>query len=74
MFVPSTAVTADQQHTFVIRVRDGKAEWVNVQTGQTVNGDMEVFGDLHSGDLVVRIASDAIRSGQSVSIRSTKQS
>jgi hypothetical protein len=35
---------------------------------------MEVFGDLHSGDLVVRIASDAIRSGQSVSIRSTKQS
>ncbi len=74
MFVPSTAVTADQQHTFVIRVRDGKAEWVNVQTGQTVNGDMEVFGDLHSGDQVVRIASDAIRNGQGVSIRSAKQS
>ena len=75
MFVPATAVTADQQHTFVIRVRDGKAEWVNVQTGQTVaDGDMEVFGDLHSGDQVVRIASDSIRSGQSVSIRSPKQS
>ncbi len=74
MFVPATAVTADQQHTFVIRVRDGKAEWVNVQTGQTVNGEMEVFGELHSGDQVVRIASDSIRSGQNVSIRSAKQS
>ena len=74
MFVPATAVTADQQHTFVIRVRDGKAEWVNVQTGQSVSGEMEVFGDLHSGDQVVRIASDSIRNGQSVNIRSAKQS
>ena len=74
MFVPATAVTGDQQHTFVIRVRDGKAEWVNVQTGQTVNGEMEVFGDLHSGDQVVRIATDAIRNGQSVNVRSAKQS
>jgi membrane fusion protein, multidrug efflux system len=74
MFVPATAVTADQQHTFVIRVRDGKAEWVNVQTGQTVNGELEVFGDLHSGDQVVRIATDAIRNGQSVNVRSAKQS
>ena len=74
MFVPATSVTADQQHTFVIRVRDGKAEWVNVQTGQTVNGELEVFGDLHSGDQVVRIATDAIRNGQSVNIRSAKQS
>ena len=74
MFVPSTAVTGDQQHTFVIRVRDGKAEWVNVQTGQTVNGELEVFGDLHSGDQVVRIATDAIRSGQSVNVHSARQS
>ena len=74
MFVPTTAVTGDQQHTFVIRVRDGKAEWVNVQTGETVNGEMEVFGDLHSGDQVVRMASDAIRNGQSVVVRPAKQS
>jgi len=74
MFVPATSVTADQQHTFVIRVRDGKAEWVNVQTGQTVNGEQEVFGDLHSGDQVVRIATDAIRSGQNVNVRAAKQS
>jgi RND family efflux transporter MFP subunit len=74
LFVPTTAVTGDQQHTFVIRVRDGKAEWVNVQTGETVNGEMEVFGDLHPGDQIVRMASDAIRNGQSVVVRSAKQS
>jgi len=74
MFVPATAVTADQQNTFVIRVRDGKAECVNVQTGQTVNGELEVFGNMYSGDQVVRVATDAIRSGQSVNVRSAKQS
>ena len=74
MFVPTTSVTADQQHTFVIRIRDGKAEWVNVQTGQSVDGEVEIFGDLHAGDQVVRTASDSIRNGQSVSIRVAKQS
>lgn len=74
LFVPSTAITGDQQHTFVIRVRDGKAEWVNVQTGQAIDGDMEVFGDLRPGDQVVRIASDSIRNGQAVNARAAKQS
>jgi membrane fusion protein, multidrug efflux system len=72
LFVPSTAVTGDQQHTFVIRVRNNTAEWVNVQTGQTWNGDTEIFGDLHSGDQVVRTASDSIRSGQAVTIHAAK--
>ena len=66
LFVPTTAVTSGQQHTFVIRVR--KAEWVPVQTGQSVNGDIEVFGDLTAGDEVVRIASDAIHSGDPVRV------
>jgi len=74
MFVPTSSVTADQQHTFVIRIRNGKAEWVNVQTGETVNGEVEVFGDLHAGDQVVRTASDSIRNGQAVSVRVAKQS
>lgn len=66
LFVPAAAVTTDQQHTFVIRVRNGKAEWVTVQTGQTVNGDIEVFGDLAAGDQVVKTASDAIHAGDQV--------
>ena len=74
LFVPATAVTGDQQHTFVIRVRDNKAEWIDVQTGQSANGETEVFGDLHAGDQVIRIASDSIRNGQNVSVRAAKQS
>lgn len=66
LFVPSSAVTTDLQRTFVICVRQGKAEWVDVKTGVTVNGKIEVFGDLKPGDLVVRNATDSIRSGASV--------
>jgi RND family efflux transporter MFP subunit len=68
LFVPVSAVTTDQQHTFVIRVRDSKAEWVTVQTGQTVNGEIEVFGDLKAGDQVVKAATDSIHSGDRVQV------
>jgi len=71
LFVPASAVTTDQQHTFVIRVQNGKAEWVTVQTGQTVNGDIEVFGDLASGDQVVKTASDAIHAGDAVRVQTS---
>jgi membrane fusion protein (multidrug efflux system) len=66
MFVPVSAVTNDQQRTFVERVRDGKAEWVDVVTGLSVAGNIEVFGDLKPGDEVIRNATDAIRPGQQV--------
>jgi len=66
LFVPVLAVTTDLQRTFVIRVRDGKAEWVDVQTGATVDGKTEVFGGVQAGDRVVANATDAIRNGASV--------
>jgi RND family efflux transporter MFP subunit len=69
LFVPSSAVTTDLQRTFVIRVRQGKAEWVDVKTGVTVNGKTEAFGDLQPGDVVVANATDSIRSGTSVSVQ-----
>ena len=67
LFVPATAVTTDLQRTFVIRVRQGKAEWVDVQTGMTVAGKTEVFGDLHPGDSIVANATDSIQNGTAVS-------
>jgi membrane fusion protein, multidrug efflux system len=69
MFVPATAITTDLQRTFVIRVRQGKTEWVDVKSGVTVNGKTEVFGDLKSGDVVVRNATDSIRAGAAVEAR-----
>jgi membrane fusion protein, multidrug efflux system len=66
MFVPVSAVTNDQQRTFVERVRNGKAEWVDVVPGLSVSGNIEVFGDLKPEDEVIRNATDAIRPGQEV--------
>ena len=69
LFVPSSAVTTDLQRTFVIRVRQGKAKWVDVKPGVTVNGKTEIFGDLRANDVVVANATDAIRNGTSVSVQ-----
>jgi hypothetical protein len=69
LFVPSAAVTTDLQRTFVIRVRQGKAEWVDVKTGVTVNGETEIFGDVQPSNIVVANATDSIRSGESVSVQ-----
>jgi RND family efflux transporter MFP subunit len=70
LFVPTSAVTNDQQRTFVERVRHGKVEWVDVVTGLNVGGNIEIFGDLKPGDEVIRNASDAIRAGQQVNASS----
>jgi hypothetical protein len=67
LFVLLTAVTTDQQPTFVICVRQGKAERVDVQPGAAAKGATEWFGDLQSGDKVVAMATDSIRDGAAVS-------
>ena len=69
LFVPATAITTDLQRMFVIRVRQGKTEWIDVKNGVSVKGETEVFGDLNPGDLVVRNATDSIRAGVSVEAR-----
>jgi membrane fusion protein, multidrug efflux system len=66
MFAPVSAVTSDQQRTFIERVREGKTEWVDVVTGLSVNGNIEIFGDVKPGDEIIRNATDAIRPGQQV--------
>jgi membrane fusion protein, multidrug efflux system len=58
--VPTTAVANDQQQQFVIRIVNGKASWVDVTTGMTDAGNVEVFGNLTAADMVVKRATDAI--------------
>jgi membrane fusion protein (multidrug efflux system) len=60
---PTTAVANDQQRQFVIRVTNGTADWVDVTTGMTADGTLEVFGKLKAGDLVVKRGTDAIHPG-----------
>ena len=66
LFVPATAIQATTERIFVIRVTNGKAEWVNIRRGMTERDFVEVFGDLAGGDQVVLRATDEIRPGTSV--------
>lgn len=69
LFVPATAVQATTERIFVVRVSNGKAEWVDVRRGATQGDLVEVFGDLSMGDQVVLRATDEIRPGMQVSPR-----
>jgi RND family efflux transporter MFP subunit len=66
LLVPASSIVVTTERVFVIRVREGKAEWVNVTRGTTVNGLIEVFGNLNVGDEIVERASDEIREGTSI--------
>jgi len=64
--VPKTAVVSSQERVFVIRVVNGKAEWVDVKRGREADGKMEVYGDLNPNDAIVKQASEEVRNGSSV--------
>jgi RND family efflux transporter MFP subunit len=63
LFVPTSAVVRTTERQFVVRVRDGIAEWVDVRRGERNGNMIEVFGDLREGDTVVQRANDEIRAG-----------
>jgi membrane fusion protein, multidrug efflux system len=72
LFVPSGSVASTTDRTFVIRVRGGKAEWVDVRTGLTTGPLVEVFGDLKAGDEIARRGTDEVRPGMEVKPRETR--
>ena len=63
LLVPATSVVRTTERVFVVRVKDGRAEWVDVRTGAREEANVQVFGNLAPGDMVVRNASDEIREG-----------
>ena len=69
LFVPVSAVTNTTQGTFVLRVRDGRAERAEVKTGETERGLVEVFGQLKAGDEVVVRGGEEIPPGSLVAAK-----
>jgi membrane fusion protein, multidrug efflux system len=67
--VPKTAIVSSQERVFVIRVVNGKAEWVDVKKGRENDGKVEVYGDLKAGDYIVQKASEEVRNGSSVTVK-----
>lgn len=66
LFVPSGSVTSTTDRTFVVRIRNGKTEWVDVRTGLASGPLVEVFGDLQPGDEVAVRGTDEIKPGTEV--------
>jgi RND family efflux transporter MFP subunit len=63
LFVPKTSVVTTAERTFVVRNENGRAAWINVTKGAAEGDWIQVFGNLQSGDEIVRRATDEIREG-----------
>nr|WP_214460425.1 efflux RND transporter periplasmic adaptor subunit [Flavihumibacter fluvii] len=61
--VPKSAVVNTAENIFVIRVADHKAEWVTVKPGREEHGNIEIYGRLNQGDLLLKTATEEIRNG-----------
>jgi membrane fusion protein, multidrug efflux system len=72
--LPPTTIVTTTERTFVIRVENGVAHWVNVGRGARVGELVEVFGPLKEGDTIVRRGTDEIREGAKVAIAPPKKS
>jgi RND family efflux transporter MFP subunit len=71
--VPKSAVVNSPEKIFVIRIRDQKAEWIEVQKGLEANQQVEVFGPLSEGDQLVTNANEEIRNGAGVAETTIKK-
>ncbi len=74
LLVPPTSIVTTTERTFVVRVTNGVAEWVNVSRGARVGDLIEVFGSLKDGDSIVRRGTDEIRQGAKVNVQPAKPS
>lgn len=69
LFVPPSAIVTTTQKTFVVRVKDGVVDQVNVQRGMKSGELVEVLGELHEGDLVAKRGSEELRAGSKVEVK-----
>ena len=73
LFVPSGSIAGTTDRTFVVRVRNGKTEWVDVKTGLASGALTEVFGELRAGDEVAIRGTDEIRPGTPVHVKESSK-
>lgn len=59
--VPASAIATNLERRFVIRLEDGKTEWVDVRSGINMGDKVEIFGDLNEGDILLVRATDEIK-------------
>lgn len=66
------AIVTNQERKFVIRVKNGKAEWVDVRQGMSTDKGIEIFGNINNGDTLVSRATDERKPGTTAYWKSIK--
>jgi RND family efflux transporter MFP subunit len=61
--IPPTAIVTNQERKFVIKIKDGKAAWVDVRQGMSTDKGIEVFGELNNSDTLMIRATDERKPG-----------
>lgn len=71
LFVPPSTVAVTTERTFVVRIRNGAVEWVDVKCGVSMGDLVEVFGDLAENDVVATRGTDELRQGTKVNTKAS---
>ena len=74
LFVPTSAIATTTERVFVIRIRNGMTEWVDVKRGMSMGDLVEVFGDLQENDSIAVRATDELRAGTLVVVKQAQPS
>ncbi len=70
LFVPTTAIVQTTARTYVVRVRGGKAQLLNVTRGVAGAEFAEVFGALTAGDTLLCRGVEDVADGDAITFRS----
>ena len=73
LFVPASAIATTTERSFVIRIRNGVTEWVDIKRGIAMGDLVEVFGDLGENDLVAVRGTDELRPDTRVATKQAPQ-
>ena len=68
LFVPRTAVVTTAERTYVIQILSGRTELVDVKVGDENSGQVQVFGQLKAGDVVLKTGSEDVAAQQYVEV------
>ena len=64
--LPKSAIVSNSEESYVIKIVDEKSQRVRVKKGLTIEGAIEVFGDLKVGDVILKKANEEIKDGTTI--------
>lgn len=67
--VPYSAITTSMERKFIIRIKEGQTQWVDVQQGLSLADKVEIFGAIAAGDTILLKSSEEIKPKSKVVIK-----